>query len=216
MNKTERFWTWILANSAGWLIFMGLFWVVSGLLSRLGAYFPIFPVSVLLVGFALAVLQGTLLRRWLPLRWSIWLLGGTAGFAAGEYLHVWAILLDRTIVNNLPNGPLLEWDPLIGGALLGLALGIGQSLAWRLGWGERLVWILATAAGWAAGLFLADVAAFFLFDFAPDLLRAGFGRFLLDAAITGVTFSLVTGISLVWLVGRSPLPVGGQAEASAT
>jgi hypothetical protein len=93
-----------------------------------------------------------------------WLIASTIGFTLGMVASVWTLVLDRYIVRHSPVSPMLLWDPLIGGALFGLALGICQGIVWRPRLDRIIVWIVVNVVGWSLGMFLPQLTVFLLRD----------------------------------------------------
>ncbi|WP_420642932.1 hypothetical protein [Candidatus Leptofilum sp.] len=193
MGNTVFFFLWIGVNIVGWAAWIGLATTPS-----------IFTTSNLLTLLAFCILGGglggaqwALLRQRFPIIWYEWTTASLLGFGLGLYALLWAALRDRYLVFSPPGTPILEWDPLIGGALLGLALGCCQAIAWRPRQGRILVWIVVNVMAWSVGMFLPQLAAFLLRDVLAvsntPLLSTLFPVFFAAAG---------TGLVLVWFSGE--------------
>lgn len=114
---------WVLATTLGWI----LGWVIFGDPG---------------IGLAVGIAQWFVLRRLGPQSvW--WMLASALGWLVG-----YGIIISGWVAPPGPTG----FTPVISGAVLGLALGIGQWLVLRrlvhqAGW-----WIFASAAGWTVAL----------------------------------------------------------------
>lgn len=206
LSKTAFLLWWLAANTGGWAIVLPL---AARLYTALAGSFFSDASSYswfFIAGAIMALAQALVLWQRFSIPWYQWLITSTFGYGIGFIGMIWAALLDRYLIIPFPAGPLLEWDPLIGGLLHGMAVGCCQSLVWGFPrWRVVLGWIVANAVGWSLGLFLADVLAFLLPDIGPGRAWPSF----LALIISGVWFSVVTGLALVWLVkedgGRSIL-----------
>ena len=139
-------------------------------------------------------LQGYLLKQQFPMAWYEWTIVTSIGFALGFYWFIWAALRDFYIVFSPPGTPVLEWDPLLGGAFLGLTLGICQSIVWRPQFDRMVVWIVVNVLGWSLGMFLPHLMAFLL-HVVDNLWRS---------TLFPVIFAAVaTGSALLWFSGGS-------------
>lgn len=179
MNKTTFFLLWVAVNTSSW----GVLLFLAGDRHTIGT---VPYIGFFMMGGAMGLWQWLLLRRHFPIVWYRWIITSAIGFGVGLIGVMWTAVLDLYIVVNFPYGPLLEWDPLIGGLLLGLALGTCQSLVWRPH--SRLIfgWIVANVIGWSLGLFLAAVIVFLLHAVRVD-------NSVIKPIISGGLFSLATG-----------------------
>jgi hypothetical protein len=149
-------------------------------------------VGLFMIGGGMAILQWSLLKRQFSIAWHEWTIVTSIGFALGFYWFFWAALRDFYIVFSPPGTPVLEWDPLLGGALLGLTLGICQSIVWRPRFDRMVVWIVVSVLGWSLGMFLPQLAAFLLQN----------TNTLWLSTLFPVAFAaMATGIILIWFSG---------------
>lgn len=158
MKKSIFFLLWIGINVGSWAA-----WVL--LATSPASPFAQSPdalsyVGLFMIGCGMAVLQWFLLKRYFLMAWYEWTILTTIGFALGFYGLIWAALRDFYIVFTLPGAPVLEWDSLLGGALLGLALGCCQSVIWRPRFVRIFIWIVGNALGWSLGMFLPQFMPF--------------------------------------------------------
>ncbi|GJM41485.1 MAG: hypothetical protein DHS20C20_17670 [Ardenticatenaceae bacterium] len=192
MKKNPFLLLWVGINIAGWatwIVFATNFTIFqsSNVLSILGFF---------IIGGILGILQWLLLRRYFSIAWYEWLIATTIGYGLGLYAFIWAALRDYYIVFNPPGTPVLEWDPLLGGALLGLALGCCQAIVWRPKLTHIFVWVVVNVLGWSLGTFLPQLAAFLLQD-----VIAIDSTSLLSTLFPLAFAAVVTGLTLVWFSG---------------
>ena len=191
MKNSIFFLLWIGINVGSWAV-----WIV--LATSPASPFVQFPdvlshVGLFLIGGGMAVLQWLLLKQQFSIAWYEWIIVTTIGFTLGFYGLIWAALRDFYIVFSSPGTPVLEWDPLLGGALLGLALGCCQSIVWRPRFDRIIIWIVINVLGWSLGMFLPQLAAFLLDDSSTSWLSTLFP----------VAFAaMATGIVLIWFLGE--------------
>jgi hypothetical protein len=193
-NKTAFFSLWISINTGGLMLSMVIIGSLQPVLASITSPDAAPYIGFFIIGSAIGFLQWLLLRLQFLIVWYKWIVATTIGFGLGLSGFIWAALLDRYIV-PLPPGPTLQWDSLIGGLLLGLAVGCCQSL---VGWSHLrhiFGWIVANVVGWSLGLFLAHLLAYFLLY----ELVAGSTAGYVSLIFSGGWFSVVTGIALVWL-----------------
>ncbi len=176
---------WIGINVGSWAITDTIFTFIpsSGVLS----YIALFAMAGVM-----GSLQWYLLKRQFLITWHEWTIFTIVGFAFGFYGFIWIALRDYYIVFSPPGSPVLEWDPLLGGALLGLVLGCCQSTVWRPRFDHILIWVVVNVLGWSLGMFLPQLIAFLLHDVNPPWLSTHF-----PIAFAAV----VTGIALLWFLG---------------
>lgn len=113
-----------------------------------------------LIGAVMGISQLLLLKRPFSITSYEWILLTTIGFGVGFYGLSWAAIRDYYIVFSPPGTPVLEWDPLLGGALLGLGLGCCQGVVWRPRIARMAAWIIGNVFGWSLGMFLPQLVAF--------------------------------------------------------
>ena len=193
MNKKSFFLVWMGINLAGWAT-----WIIFATsLSLAQPSNTLSAIGFIIIGGGMGFLQWLFLRQQFPIIWYEWAIATTIGFGLGLYALVWAALRDYYIVFSSPGTPILEWDPLLGGALLGLALGCCQALIWRPRFERMFMWVLANVAGWSLGMFLPQLMVFLLQDIVPTRSSPLFST-LFPAAFAAA----VMGIVLVWFLGR--------------
>lgn len=198
-NQSAFLLLWIGVNAVGWTALTtmgrGLYVILEGI------GFPV-PLDIapyigfFIIGSVMGLMQWLVLRLRFPIAWYAWVMASAVGFGIGLWGDAWATLLDRYIIIGSPTGPLLEWDPLIGGLLLGLALGCCQSMVWRFPLRRILAWIIASMLGWSLGMFLAEVTAFLLHDFVTG------DHLYTYVLVPGILAGMTTGAVLHWLWGR--------------
>ena len=110
----------------------------------LTAYEVLGYLSFFIVFSGMGFLQWLLLKRSFSLAWYEWVVPTTVGVALGMYGLIWAAVQDHYIAFSPPGTPVLEWDPLLGGALLGLALGFFQGIVWWPRFNRLLQDVVAT------------------------------------------------------------------------
>jgi hypothetical protein len=191
INKSAFFLLWIGINMGGWVA-----WYVFSTTPIVVNYIDVQSFNVLsyiglfIIGGGMGILQWSLLKRQFSIAWYEWTILTTIGFVLGFYTLIWAALRDFYMVYSPPGTPVLEWDPLLGGALLGLALGC-QTITWRPRLARMLIWIVVNVVGWSLGMFLPQLAAFLLHDSHTPWLSNLFP----------IIFApVVTGITLLWFL----------------
>jgi hypothetical protein len=195
-NKPTKslFFLWLLANIASWLII----WVQSLLIRPVIANFDFSGVLsfglLLLFVTLMSFGQWLLLRNWLPHFSSLWIVVTIIGFGIGGYLSTWTILLDLYIV-SAPNGPILEWDPLFGGAIICITIGLCQALILWPRTHLAYWWVLATAVAWSLSLFLSQFISYF-----THLSLTIQTQEFLQYDFEGLTMGVITGLALWWLI----------------
>ena len=123
---------WVLAVVAGWAI--GFF-----LCEALEQFLTTFFVDGLVIGSAMGIAQGLVLRRRIaPL--LPWVVASIIGFAIGKFVA-------DAVGPALPDLA----ATVVSGAIIGLSAGTAQSLVLRGRYSPAWWWIAANVAGWAAG-----------------------------------------------------------------
>lgn len=186
-KETRLFLYWIGINVVAWLAWMG-FATIPGPFNR--SDFLTY-VTFFSFGAGMGILQWLLLKQHFSIASYEWVLLTTIGFAVGFYGLIWTALQDNYIVFSPPGTPVLEWDPLLGGALFGLALGCCQSIVWRPRIGRIVVWIVVNVFGWSLGMFLPQYIAY--------IMRVA-NTSLLSTIFPVIIAAVVTGIVLVWFI----------------
>lgn len=188
IKKRTFFLLWIGINIAGWFVWIG----VATVPTIASASTVLSTIALFITCGGIGVLQWLLLKQQFSIDWYEWILPTMIGLALGLYASIWAALRDFYIVFSPPGTPVLEWDTLLGGALLGLALGCCQMIAWRPRLNRMLVWIIANVVGWSFGMFLPQWVAFLLHNGSTPWLST-----LFPVAFAAVA----TGIALLWFFG---------------
>lgn len=186
---------WIDINLAVWSLWVGFATIplaIPYIANSIQSYDLFIYTFLFLIGGGMGLLQWLLLRQQFFVVWYEWIISSTVGFALGLHALIWAALQDLYIVFSPPNAPILEWDPLLGGALLGLTLGLCQCIAWRYRVLRMLAWIAANVVGWSLGMFLPQLTAYLLHSRNTSWLDL-----LFPAAFAAV----ITGLALVWFMG---------------
>ncbi|NIT60242.1 MAG: hypothetical protein GWN00_29750 [Aliifodinibius sp.] len=192
MSKGIFFLLWIGINIVGWAAWFGFSSMPIIVDAPIQSSKFLSYVGLFIVGGVLGVLQWLLLKREFPIAWYEWTILTIVGFGVGLYSLIWAALRDNYIVPSPPGSPILEWDPLLGGALLGLALGCCQGVVWRPRFDRVILWIVFNVMGWSLGMFLPQLIAF----------QLGYASTPWLSTLFPVVFAaVVTGIGLVWFLG---------------
>jgi hypothetical protein len=193
-NKRGFFLLWIGINMASWLVWLG----VATIPAIAASSTVLLYMALFVIGGGTAVLQWLLLRQRFSIAWYEWIIASAIGFAFGTVASVWTLILDLYIVQTTPADPVvLLWDPLIGGALFGLALGICQAIVWRPRVARMLVWVLVNVVGWSLGQFLPQWIIFILYILRPYHRNMQWLYGLFPVVFAAV----VTGIGLLWFLG---------------
>jgi hypothetical protein len=191
MSQPIFFLLWIAINVGGWILLTTIFQSVapSGLSDTL------IYIAFFVIGSLMGIFQWLLLKQQFAMARYEWIIASALGFTLGTIGSVWTLLLDLYIVKTPPSSPILHWDPLIGGAILGLALGICQGIVWRPRLDRIMVWVAVNVLGWSLGMFLPQLIVIFLFDVVDLRSTTSF------YTIFQVTFAaIVTGVGLVWFL----------------
>ena len=191
---------WWIIHLAGWTAVLLLF--------MLWEQIPISSLPLrdnfILVALLLGAVWGLVYWRGLRSRFNIsvlrWMSGTAVGFFAGGTALIWAQLRDLYILTTPPGSGVLEWDPLLGGALFGLALGLGLSWAWRLPSLLMLKWTVAHVVGWSAALFFSHLTLYLLRGAPPMAHLWNLLELLLQGGISGG----VTGLGLLLIATDIP------------
>lgn len=189
MNKSVFFLLWIGINVGSWAAWLLL--ATSPASPFAQSPDALSHVGLFMIGCGMAVLQWFLLKRYFLMAWYEWTILTTIGFTLGFYGLIWTALRDFYIVFTPPGAPVLEWDSLLGGALLGLTLGSCQSIVWRPRFDRMIVWIVVNLLGWSLGMFLPQLVAFLLDNSHTPWLSTLFPI---------VFASVVTGMGLLWFL----------------
>jgi hypothetical protein len=191
MSKSVFFLLWIGINVGVWVLFTTVFQSIDP--SRLTD--NLIYIAFCVLGSAMGISQWLLLKQRFTMTRYEWIIASGLGFTLGMIGSVWTLLLDLYIVKTPPSSPILHWDPLIGGAIFGLALGICQGIVWRPRLDRIMVWVVVNVLGWSLGMFLPQFIVFFLFDIVDLRSTTSF------YTIFQVAFAaIVTGFGLVWFL----------------
>ena len=179
---------WTLATAGGML---------------LGFLPSLFLVNVLDLGLARIIvpaLAGTLvgLAQWLALRRYLtattdWILAGGTSWAVGYVLGLFLIQLM----------PASVFAGFIGYLLFGAIVALVQWPLLRREIPHLLVWMIASAIGWAAGLWTSQVILP-LFQTGPTIPPAVSTTVI--AVTSGLIAGAITGIALIWIVREPDRP----------
>jgi hypothetical protein len=182
---------WLAINIGGWVLLTAVFQSMdpSGLSDNL-VY-----IAFCVIGFSIGIFQWLVLKQRFAMARYEWILASALGLTLGMIGSVWTLLLDLYIVKTPPSSPILHWDPLIGGAIFGLALGICQGIVWRPRLDRIMVWVVVNVLGWSLGMFLPQLIVFFLFD-VVDLRSTTSFYTIFQVAFAAI----VTGVGLVWFL----------------
>jgi hypothetical protein len=175
-------------------------WTLATAGGMLLGFLPTIPlVNLLDLGFAqiaVPVLAGTVIgfAQWIVLRRYVtassdWILAGGTSWAAG---YVLGLLLIQT----LPSSIFIE---VVGYLLFGVIVALVQWPVLRREIPNILVWILASAVGWAAG-FWASQAVISLF-FTGGLIEPAVSTTVI-AVTSGLVAGAITGVALIWIVRK--------------
>jgi hypothetical protein len=167
---------WVVAVVAGWAI--GFF-----LCEALEDFLSTFFVDGLVIGSAMGIAQGLVLRKHITPMLP-WVVISIIGFGIGKFVA-------DAVGPALPGVGAV----LLSGAIIGLAVGLVQSVILRQRFSIGPWWIVANVLAWAAGWSLISVAD------GPDVsIAVAYGVGALGAALVGV----ITGIALIG-VSRHPI-----------
>jgi len=175
--------------AAASLLAFPLMWGVADVIEEaLGAGVAMVTAGALFgafIGAGLGIGQWLVLRSevsgmngWIPAS----IIAGAAGLAAGFAIFV-PFVDDETVPEVLVG--------LMFGAILGLALGIGQSLILRRQMGQAGWWVLFSTVALAAGM-------------GVGLPLGGEGREVISLGSMALVIAAVSGIGMVWLL-RQPV-----------
>ena len=160
-------------------------------------------VNVLDLGLArivVPVFAGTLvgLAQWLALRrfltaHSDWILAGGTSWAVGYVLGLF-------VIQSLPSTVLAGFA---GYLLFGAIVALVQWPLLRREIPHLLVWMIASAIGWAAGFWMSQ-AALPLFQTGPTIPPAVSTTVI--AVTSGLVAGAITGLALIWIVREPDKP----------
>lgn len=193
ISKTQFFLLWLAVHLVSWAAWLAIATIPSMLTTDEVLGYLSFFIAFSGMGY----LQWQLLKRFFSIAWYAWIIPTTVGVALGMYGLIWATVQDHYMAFSPPGTPILEWDPLLGGALLGLALGCLQSIVWWPRLNRLVVWIVVNVLGWSLGMFLPQLVPFLL----KDMVAVNSAPLL--ASLFPVAFAaVVTGAALVWFLGE--------------
>jgi hypothetical protein len=138
---------WVLATTLGWVVGLAIFGEIG-------------------IGIAIGIAQWFVLRRLGP-QAAWWILASALGWLGG-----WALIVSGLVVSPGTTG----LNSVISGAVLGVAIGVGQWLTLRRLVHEAGWWVFASTAGWTVGL-----------------------TGVLGALVVGTVVGALTGFMLDWL-----------------
>jgi hypothetical protein len=169
---------WVVAAVAGWIV--GFF-----LCEAIEDFFSTFFVDGLVIGSAIGIAQALVLRWQHTAKAVPWILLSILGFGIGKFFS--------DIVTQSMAGPV---GMALGGALIGLLVGVTQSVALAERFQNAWWWIAANVLAWAAGWTVIGLAEGSVDSLATMYLVGSMG-----AAVVGV----ITAIALIGLT-RHPHP----------
>jgi hypothetical protein len=176
---------WVVAVAAGWVIGFYLCGVIETWLST-------FFIDGLVIGSAIGIAQGLVLRRNRIAPMLPWVVVSIIGFGVGKFFG-----------DVIGQGSTSLAAIALGGAIIGLVAGIAQSVVLMDRFSSWWWWIVANVVAWTVGWTLIGI----LNESATSLVMTyTFGA--LGAAVIGV----ITAIALV-AVSRRPMPKPITAEA---
>jgi tetratricopeptide (TPR) repeat protein len=138
------------------------------------------------IGWALADALPAILPAGFTSDWKQLTSGAIAGTIAG--VMQWLVLRHHMISGGKwVVGSVIGWAPALAlGDIAGLTIGVAQWNALRRRVPHSGYWILASVAGWTLAIKVAAISS-------------GIGLFF--SAVAGMTYGLVTGVILLWLLG---------------
>jgi hypothetical protein len=179
---------WTLATAGGMLLgFLPSLFLVNVL--NLGLAQIIVPV---LAGTLVGLAQWVALRRFLTAT-SDWILAGGASWAAGYVLGLF-------VIQNMPS---TVFAGFAGYLLFGAIVALVQWPLLRREIPHLLVWMIASAIGWAAGFWTSQVVLP-LFQTGPTIPPAVSTTVI--AVTSGLIAGAITGVALVWIVREPDKP----------
>jgi hypothetical protein len=175
---------WTLATAGGMLVGFLLAIPLVNVLDLILAQIAVPVFAGAAIGFA----QWIVLRRYLTVG-SRWVLGDGTSWVAGY-------ILGLLLVQSLPSSIFIATT---GYLFFGAIVALVQWPVLRREVPNALVWVLASAIGWAAG-FWASQAVLPLF-FTGGLIEPPLSTTVI-AVTSGLVAGAITGIALVWIVRR--------------
>lgn len=209
------FWLrWVSASGLGLIIgFAVYFAFVVGFASELSVGLQIVSAVVCgaILGAAIGIAQWLVLRRQVfqPHHWLIAsIVGGSVGGTVALVIRV-IVLADSTIsfLGNL----------VIGGAIVGISLGIAGWLVLRRHVSRAGWWVLASAVGISLGLSMSNALGQGLNSLFQEILGEGAARFLAMLTYGGLlltAYGAITGTVLVWLFRQPATTVQERSQVT--
>lgn len=173
--------SWVAAVVAGWIIGFFLCGVIEDFIST-------FFIDGLVIGSAIGVAQALVVRKRIAPAIP-WVVVSIIGFGAGKFFA-------DAVEQALPGLVAVA----LGGAIIGLLVGVTQAVVLRNRFTRAWWWIAANAVGWAVGWTVIGLASGSVDSIAMTYVVGAVG-----AAVVGV----VTAIALIWLIrypAADPLP----------
>jgi len=202
-SKVESgFWVrWVIASAIGLLIGFAVFFpLVVGFAAEqsVGVMIPIAAAGGAILGSSVGVAQRLVLQRsdFPPRKWVLF---SAVGGAVGGIVAI-------TLGNIVGAAAGFQTALVIGGAVLGVSLGIGQWFILRQRISQAGWWVLASMVGMTIGLGLGRFLGEALYEAVLGSLGKGLAQIL--ATVTFATllfggFGAITGIALLWLLRQS-------------
>jgi hypothetical protein len=178
---------WVLAVAAGWVLGFYLCGVIENWLST-------FFIDGLVIGSAIGIAQGLVLRRNRIAPMLPWVVVSIIGFGVGKFFG-----------DVIGQGSTSLVSIALSGAIIGLVAGIAQSVVLMDRFSNAWWWIVANVVAWIVGWTLIGL----LNESASSLVMT-----YADGAFGAMVIGVITAITLVAL-SRHPVPKPINAEAEA-
>jgi hypothetical protein len=175
---------WTLATAGGMLIGFLLAIPLVNVLDLILAQIAVPVFAGAAIGFA----QWIILRRYLTAG-SRWVLGDGTSWVAGY-------ILGLLLVQSLPSSIFIAT---IGYLFFGAIVALVQWPVLRREIPNALVWVLASAIGWAAGFWASQAVLSLIFT--GGLIEPAVSTTVI-AVTSGLVAGAITGVALVWIVRK--------------
>lgn len=161
---------WVVAVVAGWVIG---FWLCGAIQEFLSTFF----IDGLVIGSAVGIAQGLVLRRQHIAPFVPWVALSIIGFGIGKFVS--------DIIGQASTNPAAI---MLGGAVIGLLVGLTQSVVLMDRFARAWWWIGANVLAWAVGWSMIGLAD-------PSSVAMTYAVGAIGAAAVGI----ITGIALIGL-----------------